>query len=143
LWRQVAGFAFAIGGIFDQWWRSWFGGALPAVTPEDHATMPGMLRPDEAADLREADGAAFDVLFRGGMSFHHTGSIAMADEALRQAGDPRLRIMAHAIRHGQRGEIELMRGIKPGLAVARAATSALLAPVSEGSAEHRVPAHRH
>jgi hypothetical protein len=34
----------------------------------------------------------------------------MADQAWRGQGDPRLRVMAHATRHEQQGEIRLMHG---------------------------------
>ena len=44
------------------------------------------------------------------MTKHHKGAVAMADLELRRGSDPRLRIMAHAIRHEQQGEIALMRG---------------------------------
>ena len=70
------------------------------------------------------------------MTIHHEGAISMADEAMRQAGDPRLRIMSQAIRHEQRGEIELMRGAS-GLAAVASALSGLLAPASAGVAERR------
>jgi uncharacterized protein (DUF305 family) len=113
--------------IFAQWWRGWYGGALPAPAPEEHA-MPGMLA---AADLQRAEaasGAAFDRLFVERMSAHHAGAVAMADEALREAGDPRLKLMAHAIRHSQRGEIALMRGVPPGFAATRAAWAAMTEP---------------
>jgi uncharacterized protein (DUF305 family) len=45
------------------------------------------------------------------MTRHHKGAVAMADALLRGQSDPRLMIMAHAIRHAQQGEIALMRGI--------------------------------
>jgi hypothetical protein len=48
----------------------------------------------------------------------------MADAALSEAGDPRLRIMAHAIRHQQQGEINLMHGVE-GIAAVRAASRAM------------------
>jgi uncharacterized protein (DUF305 family) len=62
------------------------------------------------------------------MTRHHEGAIAMADKAMREAGDPRLKLMAHAIRHGQRGEIALMHGVAPGFAATRAAWRAMTAP---------------
>ena len=34
----------------------------------------------------------------------------MAEEAIRTTSDPRLKLMSHTIRHGQRGEIALMHG---------------------------------
>jgi uncharacterized protein (DUF305 family) len=49
----------------------------------------------------------------------------MAEEAIRRAGDPRLRVMAHAIRHAQKGEIALMYGAR-GLAAVRMALHAFL-----------------
>jgi hypothetical protein len=42
----------------------------------------------------------------------------MADSQLRSGSDPRLRIMAHAIRHEQQGEVALMHGVDGGSAVA-------------------------
>jgi Domain of unknown function (DUF305) len=44
----------------------------------------------------------------------------MADSELRHGSDPRLRIMAHAIRHEQQGEIALMRGVDGPSAVTNA-----------------------
>jgi uncharacterized protein (DUF305 family) len=113
--------------IFDQWWRSWFGGTLPPTTAEDHAIMPGMLPVAEIEALRQAEVAAFDARFVAAMTSHHQGAIVMADEAIREAGDFRLRLMSHAIRHEQRGEIELMRGSQ-GFAAVRAALLNMLLP---------------
>lgn len=44
---------------------------------------------------------------------------AVADAQRRNGSDPRLRIMAHAIRHERQGEIALMRGVHGGQAVSR------------------------
>jgi uncharacterized protein (DUF305 family) len=121
--------------IFAQWWQSWYGGDLPGPAREDHA-MPGMLTPADLQRAEETSGASFDRLFVRLMTAHHVGAIAMADEALRRAGDPRLRVMAHAIRHGQRGEITLMQGIPRGFAVTRAAWHAMLEPAGEGAMAH-------
>ena len=113
--------------IFDQWWRSWFDGALPPATAEDHAAMPGMLPTAEIEALRQAEAGAFDTHFITAMTSHHRGAVAMADEAIREAGDLRLRLMSHAIRHEQRGEIELMRGSQ-GFAAVKAAVLNMLLP---------------
>jgi uncharacterized protein (DUF305 family) len=113
--------------ILAQWWRGWYGGDLPGPAREDYA-MPGMLTPTDMQRAEEAAGASFDRLFVRLMTRHHEGAIAMADEALREAGDPRLKLMAHAIRHSQRGEIALMHGVAPGFAATRAAWRAMTAP---------------
>jgi uncharacterized protein (DUF305 family) len=119
----------------DQWWRSWFGGALPPASPEDHAGMPGMVAAGQIEELRGTGGAAFDPLFVRLMTHHHKGAIAMADEAWREAGDIRIRLLSHAIRHEQRGEIELMHGIRPGFETVRSAWRSLLAPAGAADAE--------
>jgi Domain of unknown function (DUF305) len=78
------------------------------------------------------------------MSIHHTGAIAMADEAIREAGDPRLKLMSHAIRHEQSGEIELMHGAR-GLPAVKAAVASLIAPLGGGRADrgaHPAAGHR-
>jgi uncharacterized protein (DUF305 family) len=95
--------------------------------------------------LRRTNGADFDPLFVTLMTAHHQGAITMADEALREASDIRLRLMAHATRHAQRGEIELMHGSE-GLAAVKSATLSLLAPAGEAIADQRPSApstHRH
>ena len=95
--------------------------------------MPGMLEPEQVAALRRASGPAFDPLFVGLMTFHHDGAILMAQEAIERSGDLRLRLMAQAIRHEQRGEIALMHGLRRPAAV-RAAISNLLKPAKPSGA---------
>jgi hypothetical protein len=51
------------------------------------------------------------------MTMHHAGAVKMADEELRNGRDPRLRVMAQAIRHEQQGEIALMNCTGGGYAV--------------------------
>lgn len=131
--------------IFEQWWRSWFPGSLTPPTPEEHAAMPGMLSPDQTESLRRTGGRDFDPLFVSLMTWHHKGAILMADEAIRQAGDIRLRLMSHATRHSQRGEIEMMHRSE-GWASVKAATLSLIVPAGEASADQRgeaLPTHRH
>jgi uncharacterized protein (DUF305 family) len=107
--------------------------------------MPGMLAASDIDELRRTSDAAFDPLFVRLMTHHHKGAIAMADEALREAGDIRIRLLSHAIRHEQRGEIELMHGIKPGFETVRSAWRSLIAPAGSGEAERRpdAPAGHH
>ncbi len=124
--------------VFDQWHRSWFGTALPPASPEDHASMPGMLPAATVASLRAAPAGDFDAGFVAAMSFHHRGAVAMAEEALRRAADPRLRVMAHAIRHEQRGEIALMQGVE-GWAAVRIAVENTLRPAGAAAMDQPGP----
>jgi hypothetical protein len=57
---------------------------------------------------------------------------------MRRAGDPRVVVMAHAIRYGQRREIELMTGVSPGWGVTRRSWSNLFEPAGTASGENRV-----
>jgi uncharacterized protein (DUF305 family) len=123
--------------VFDQWWASWFGATSMVCSPAEQASMPGMLTPEALEALRSAAPGRFDPLFVAGMTAHHKGAIAMAEEALRSEADIRLKLMAHGIRHEQRGEIELMHGIRPGWPTVRAAFSALIAPAGQGVADRK------
>ncbi|HEX2136192.1 MAG TPA: DUF305 domain-containing protein, partial [Microvirga sp.] len=83
---------------------------------------------------------SFDAHFVALMTAHHDGAIAMADEAVFEASEPRLKLMAHGIRHAQRGEIELLHG-REGIPAVRAAIRALL-PDRRRSRAASVPADR-
>jgi uncharacterized protein (DUF305 family) len=101
--------------ILAQWWRSWFASELPDATGDEHHTMAGMLADAQIERLRRTEGEPFDRLFVALMSMHHEGAIEMAYHALRNASDPRLKIISYSIGYEQRGEINLMRGTAPGL----------------------------
>jgi uncharacterized protein (DUF305 family) len=111
--------------ILAQWWRSWFPGELPDATPGEHRSMPGMIPDTQIARLREAVPADFDRLFVSLMSTHHQGAIDMAYDALKNASDPRLKLISYSIGYEQRGEINLMRGAEPGLAAVEEALASL------------------
>jgi uncharacterized protein (DUF305 family) len=111
--------------ILAQWWRSWFAGELPDATPDEHRTMPGMIAEMPIANLRAAQAADFDRLFVSLMSAHHQGAIDMAYDALKNATDPRLKTISYSIGYEQRGEINLMRGTAPGLAIVEEAFASL------------------
>jgi uncharacterized protein (DUF305 family) len=96
--------------IFESWWQSWFKEPMALCTAAERAEMPGLLTAKQITQLRQVQRASFDELFVQLMTFHHAGAVAMADKELRGSGDVRLRIMAHAIRHEQQGEIALMKG---------------------------------
>ncbi|WP_053078692.1 DUF305 domain-containing protein [Methylobacterium tarhaniae] len=112
--------------VMVQWWDSWFPALSSLCTPQEREAMPGMARPDEVEALRRSGGRDFDPLFVTLMSRHHAGAVRMADEALARAGDPRVRLLSHAIRHQQRGEIDLMHGSRDLAAVAAAARNLML-----------------
>jgi uncharacterized protein (DUF305 family) len=111
--------------VFDQWWRSWFATPLPPASAAEHMVMPGMLTSAQIDAVRHEVPGRFDRRFVDAMSFHHRGAIRMANDALEHGSDPRIRIMAHAIRHEQTGEIALMHGIRPGWRVIRIGLSSL------------------
>jgi uncharacterized protein (DUF305 family) len=84
---------------------------MEVCSAQERASMPGLLNTAEIARLQSTEASSFDALFRDLMTRHHKGAVAMADSQLRDGSDPRLRIMAHAIRHEQQGEIALMHGV--------------------------------
>jgi uncharacterized protein (DUF305 family) len=112
--------------IFDGWWQSWFGIFMPACTAQERADMPGFLTPDQLQEARSASADQFDDVFIRLMTIHHAGAVQMADDEMHSRGDPRLRIMAQAIRHEQQGEIALMHG-SAGLVAVRTAIRNMLA----------------
>ncbi len=89
-----------------------------------HAAVPGMLSAADFARAETVAGAAFDRLFIRLVTAHHRPCARPAIRALR--------VMAHAIRHGQGGEIALMHGIPRDFAVSQAAWQSLFAPAGEG-----------
>jgi uncharacterized protein (DUF305 family) len=97
--------------ILAHWWASWFEQSMQICSAEERASMPGLLDPADIARLRSLGGPAFDQLFVELMTRHHKGAVAMANSELRDGSDLRLRLMAHAIRHEQQGEIALMQGV--------------------------------
>jgi uncharacterized protein (DUF305 family) len=62
----------------------------------------------------------------GNRGLHHAGAVQMADAEWDSSGDPRLRLMAHTMRHEQQGEIASMHGIN-GVDAVRQATRNILA----------------
>jgi uncharacterized protein (DUF305 family) len=112
--------------IFARWWDGWFADPMPICSSEELSAMPGYLTAEEIAQARRAPDAEFDVVFVRLMSRHHAGAVRMADVEWHSSGDPRLRVMAHAIRHDQQGEIALMNRVQ-GFEAVRQATRNMFA----------------
>jgi uncharacterized protein (DUF305 family) len=106
--------------ILENWWDGWFSEPMAICTTEERAEMPGFLTKAQVSQLEGAPAASFDELFVQLMTIHHAGAVAMADRELRGPGDVRLRVMAHAIRHEQQGEVALMRHAAGSVAVYQA-----------------------
>ncbi|MFP5354920.1 MAG: DUF305 domain-containing protein, partial [Gemmatimonadota bacterium] len=76
------------------------------------ALMPGMLTPEEIAQLGAARGNAFDRLFLEFMIKHHEGALRMVDDLRRSPGalqEPQLFDFASDVDADQRAEIARMR----------------------------------
>lgn len=78
---------------------------------EDHGGMPGMLSPQQLAELQALSGEEFDALFLEFMIFHHQGAISMvadlfASPGAAQAGD--IFEFASHVDSDQRMEIDRM-----------------------------------
>ena len=112
--------------IFQGWWQSWFGFPMPDCTALERSDMPGYLTPAQMQQVKSARSDQFDEVFVRLMTLHHKGAVRMADQEWNGHGDPRLRLMAHAIRHEQQGEIALMEGVD-GIQAVVEATSNMLA----------------
>jgi uncharacterized protein (DUF305 family) len=106
--------------VFDRWWKSWFGPALDVCSQTELDAMPGYLTAGQLAAVADAADDRFDAAFVAAMTAHHRGAVQMADDQLSAGRDPRLRAMAHAIRHEQQGEIALMHGVRGWQAVHQA-----------------------
>nr|WP_249799629.1 MULTISPECIES: DUF305 domain-containing protein [unclassified Bradyrhizobium] len=106
--------------IFETWWLSWFDTEMPDCSSDERAAMPGFLTQAEMRQVKAAPADQFDTVFVETMSKHHAGAVRMADQMWHSRGDLRLRVMAHATRHEQQGEIALMHGASSIAAVAAA-----------------------
>jgi uncharacterized protein (DUF305 family) len=76
--------------------------------------MPGMLTPEQMAQLAQAKGPAFDRLFLEGMIRHHEGALAMVKGLLATPGAaqaPEVFTFASDADADQRAEIKRMRSV--------------------------------
>ena len=102
--------------------RSWLR-ARGQEVPSEHAhhthegMMPGMLTPEQMAELTAATGEAFDKLFLRYMIQHHEGALSMVDDLFKtpgagQEGD--INAFAADVDSDQRMEIDRMRALLGG-----------------------------
>ncbi|MCF1597465.1 DUF305 domain-containing protein [Streptomyces muensis] len=75
----------------------------------DHGSMPGMATEAQLAQLRTAQGKAFDELFLTLMITHHGGAITMATDVKGQGNNIRIEEMADEVVAQQTSEISRMR----------------------------------
>jgi uncharacterized protein (DUF305 family) len=78
------------------------------------ALMPGMLTPEQMAQLAASKGTTFDRLFLEGMIGHHGGALTMVAKLFATPGatqDPQIFEFATEIDAGQRAEIARMRTV--------------------------------
>lgn len=78
----------------------------------DHALMPGMATEAQLADLRAANGAAFEKLFLDLMIAHHQGALTMAEAQLGKGVEIKAQEMAQEVITGQTAEIERMKAMR-------------------------------
>jgi uncharacterized protein (DUF305 family) len=80
----------------------------------DHALMPGMLTPEQMAQLAAASGPAFERLFLEGMIRHHQGALQMVAELFASQGaaqEPQVFGFASDVDADQRAEIARMEAL--------------------------------
>ena len=90
----------------------------PHAHHEPGGFMPGMLTPEEMAQLAAAKGKEFDRLFLQGMIKHHGGALTMVDELFKSPGagqDGDIFAFASDVDADQRMEMERMYMMLKGL----------------------------
>ncbi|MFG2448044.1 DUF305 domain-containing protein [Streptomyces sp. M41(2017)] len=111
--RRIAGRIAAAQGPEIATMKSWLKAhdGAGADTGHDHTDMPGMATKAQLADLRAADGSAFDRLFLRLMISHHDGAITMATDVKAQGNNIQIEEMADDVIAQQTSEISRMRAM--------------------------------
>ncbi|MGW6490490.1 DUF305 domain-containing protein [Streptomyces sp. NPDC055056] len=111
--RRIAGRIAAAQGPEITTMKSWLKAhdGAGAGTGHDHADMPGMATKAQLAELRAADGSAFDRLFLRLMISHHDGAITMATDVKAQGNNIQIEEMADDVIAQQTSEISRMRAM--------------------------------
>ena len=85
-----------------------FGQSAPSASG-DHASMSGMMSPDQMASLQKLSGASFDREWLRMMIEHHTGAVTMADTEIASGTNNDAKALARSIITNQQAEITQMR----------------------------------
>jgi uncharacterized protein (DUF305 family) len=92
------------------WLKDWGTEAGAMDGGMDHGDMgEGMMSRRQMADLRQADGPAFEHLWLTMMIEHHEGAITMAEKEIRDGKNAEAIDLARAIIAGQTKEIDRMK----------------------------------
>jgi uncharacterized protein (DUF305 family) len=85
-----------------------------AADHSGHAAMAGMATPEQMAEMKASNGAAFDDLFLRRMIAHHEGAVKMVSDLLARPGsayDPVLYRFANDVTNEQQAEINRMTAL--------------------------------
>jgi uncharacterized protein (DUF305 family) len=91
--------------------RAWLTEAGFDVEMGHTMAMPGLVSDADMAEIENAQGDEFDVLFLTHMIAHHKGAVDMADDVLASTTSPRVRELATAIVESQAAEIAEMEAL--------------------------------
>jgi uncharacterized protein (DUF305 family) len=91
--------------------RAWLTEAGFDVEMGHSMSMPGLVSDADMAEIENALGDEFDVLFLTHMIAHHQGAVEMANDVLASTTSPRVRELAMAIVESQTAEIAEMEAL--------------------------------
>ena len=91
--------------------RAWLTEVGVDVEMGHSMSMPGLVSDADMAEIENAQGDEFDVLFLTHMIAHHEGAVEMANDVLASTTSPRVRDLATAIVESQTAEIAEMEAL--------------------------------
>ncbi|MGH3310587.1 MAG: DUF305 domain-containing protein [Streptomyces sp.] len=93
------------------WLKSWKEEVPPAGMEHSGHGMPGMMKPEDMAELKKASGKEFDDAFLKMMTEHHEGAVTMANTEKSKGSYRPAKDMAGDIADSQTAEIKKMKGL--------------------------------
>ncbi|MET0714631.1 MAG: DUF305 domain-containing protein, partial [Mycetocola sp.] len=75
------------------------------------APMPGLVTPEQIAELKTLKGVAAERMFLELMVTHHRGAIEMAQAVLDRSTNTTVRAFAESVVEAQQSEIDLMKSM--------------------------------